>query len=54
MNVTTYTKLWSSYCNFGKSYKYACLSTNNVNVHENMVLGLFYDLSIAVYVTPVR
>jgi hypothetical protein len=25
--------------------KYACLNTNNVNVNESMVLGLFYSAS---------
>jgi hypothetical protein len=29
--------------------KYMCLNTNNVNVNENMVLGIFYNaLSTAV------
>jgi hypothetical protein len=31
--------------------KYTCFNTRNVNVCENMVLGLFYDaLSTAVFI----
>jgi hypothetical protein len=28
-----------------KHSKYSCLNTNNINVKENMALGLFYNAS---------